>query len=100
MITWTVDTGASGCTDSLQRPADATTAAATWLHTHAPITLGWDGPVVDAPDPNDFYNTTYATLFGLITTQGRTGRPHDPASIVSAITIAGFRPPVSPCRSL
>ena len=45
--------------------------------------------VVDALDPNDFYNTTYATLFDLITTQVRTGRPHDPASIVSAITIAG-----------
>ena len=45
--------------------------------------------VVDALNPNDFYNTTYATLFDLITTQVRAGRPHDPASIVSAITIAG-----------
>ena len=49
MITWTIGTGESGCTDSLQRAADAaTTAAATWLHTHAPTTLGWDGPATTA----------------------------------------------------
>ena len=48
MITWTIGTGESGCTESLQRAADATTAAATWLHTHAPTTLGWDGPATAA----------------------------------------------------
>ena len=45
--------------------------------------------VVDNLDPADFYNPTHARLFELITTQVRAGRPHDPASIASAITIAG-----------
>jgi len=38
---------------------------------------------------DDFYTTTHAELFTLIATQIRAGRPHDPASIASAITIAG-----------
>ncbi|GAB2905997.1 hypothetical protein GCM10027047_00200 [Rhodococcus aerolatus] len=49
MIVWTISSGESGCTDTLHRAADqATTAAAGWLNTHAPTTLGWDGPATHA----------------------------------------------------
>ena len=49
MIVWTIGSGESGCTDTLARAADeATAAAAAWLDTHAPTTLGWDGPTADA----------------------------------------------------
>jgi hypothetical protein len=49
MIVWTIGSGESSCEDTLHRAAAAaTTAAATWLDTHAPTTLGWDGPTESA----------------------------------------------------
>lgn len=56
--------------------------------------LLWTGPtlatqVVDVLAVDDFHAPPLGELFVVITIQVRAGRPHDPASIASAITIAG-----------
>ncbi len=49
VITWRISNDESGAEDSLTRAAvAATTAAAEHLRTHAPITIGWNGPSQDA----------------------------------------------------
>lgn len=45
MIIWTLSNGGSGAADACGwAAAEATTAAAAWLHATAPRTLGWGGP--------------------------------------------------------